>query len=373
MGSGSRSPVLFLGHGGAIDGQQRQVLYLAAGLVRQGRPVVSAASEAGELHAALEQLGVESVATRMSSWRSPSRVISRYRDARWLTGFARARGVGIVHAHDVWRAGYARFIAQRIGVPHVVHIRGPLSAKDIEKHKLGAADALIAIAQRYVDDLVAAGIDATRIALIDDAVDLAMFSSAPADAGLLGRQLGIVRGPIVGLVGRITPFKRICEFLEIAARLAKDGASAPCFVVMGDWEERDYRREVERTLTRLALQERVHFLGRCAQQAMPSMLAGLDVLVTLSGGSVMFEAMAMGKPVLSLRADGRHSCHTIHDRTAWCIDSEEASAGAAALARLLDDDALRRRLGEAARAWVQQRLTTESMVDKVQTLYARIA
>ena len=63
-----RSPVLFLARGGDIDGQQRQVIYLAEGLARQDLTVY--ASEPGELHNELVRRTVDSRVTRMSSWRS---------------------------------------------------------------------------------------------------------------------------------------------------------------------------------------------------------------------------------------------------------------------------------------------------------------
>src|SRR5688572_19921303 len=196
------APVMFLARGGELDGQQRQVLYLAAALPRLS--VMTVLSESGHLHEELMALDVNSTIARMSSWRSVGRAIQRYVDAYRLLGLARSRNVGLVHAHDVWRTGYARFIARRLGVPYVAHVRGPLSPRDIRKHRLDRADAVIAIAQRYVDDLVTAGIEPSRIALIDDAVDLTLFSSEHADPIYFDKRFGINGRPLIGLVGRLS-------------------------------------------------------------------------------------------------------------------------------------------------------------------------
>jgi glycosyltransferase involved in cell wall biosynthesis len=102
---------------------------------------------------------------------------------------------------------------------------------------------------------------------------------------------------------------------------------------------------------------------------MPKLLSSLDVLVSMSGGSVMFEAMAMGKPVLSIRNDGRHSQHTQHGHNAWCIDGTDVNLAAAELAGLLHNVALRRRLGHAGREWVEHNLSTTAMVRKTAALY----
>lgn len=365
----SRHPVLFLSRCGAIDGLQRQLLYLATGLDRQRFPLTVAVNEPGPLRDELLGRGIPTPVYRMSPWRSHFHIGIRYLDAYRLQVRARAEGAGLVHAHDVWRAEYARFIARRLRIPYVVHVRGPLSLRDIHKHRLGLADAVICIAQRYVDDLISAGLDAKRVLLIDDAVDLTLFAPAQVNVDFLRSNLNIEGELLIGLVGRVTPDKRIREFLEIVAMLPSATNPPARFLIIGEWENPDYRREIENTVARLRLGPRVRFLERFDSQDMPKILSGLDLLVTLAGGSVMFEAMAMGTPVLSVRADERHSKHTVHDRTAWCVTTDQHAPVADALAHLLGDPALRRRLGEAGRAQVNQHLSSAAMIAKTEALY----
>ena len=363
-----RSPVLFLARGGDIDGQQRQVIYLAEGLARQDLTV--SASEPGELHNELVRRTVDSRVTRMSSWRSITRIVDRYADAYRLLGYAREKGIRIVHAHDVWRAEYAHFIARRLAIPYVVHVRGPLTPRDIKKHKLNNADALIAIAQRYVDDLVKSGIDPRRIALVDDGVNLDLFNPSHADPTYLARNFGLKDRLLVGIVGRLSAFKHIDDFLNIVSRMPPATEQAVMFVIAGKWDNAEYRDQISETVRRLGIASRVAIVGRIPDSDAPKLLSSLDLLVTLSGGSVMFEAMAMRKPVLSIRTDGRHSEHTRHGQTAWCIDGHSADAAAAELTYLLNDQALRHRLGQDARLWVEQHLSSQTMVDKVTAVYA---
>ena len=144
-------------------------------------------------------------------------------------------------------------------------------------------------------------------------------------------------------------------------------------MIAGEWDGSAYRHEVESVVFRLHLEHRVHFIGRCPSRLMPKLLSNLDVLVTMSGGSTMFEAMAMSKPVLSIRNDGRHSQHTRHGHTAWCVDGDDADVAAEALALLLTDESLRHRLGCAARAWVSDNLSSATMIAKVGALYQDMA
>ena len=109
---------------------------------------------------------------------------------------ANGKNIRLVHAHDVWRAEYARFIAKRLAVPYVVHVRGPLSPRDIKKHRLRLADRVVAIAERYIEVLIRAGIEPSRTVLIDDAVNLELFHPEQAERGYIQRSFGI-NGPLL--------------------------------------------------------------------------------------------------------------------------------------------------------------------------------
>jgi glycosyltransferase involved in cell wall biosynthesis len=212
-----------------------------------------------------------------------------------------------------------------------------------------------------------------RVVLIDDAVDLALFDPGQSDPDFIASRFGIAGSPVIGLVGRISPFKRIHEFLEIVGLLPLPVRNSARFIIIGQWDDRSYRHEIERTVERLQLGGRVFFPGRCPSELMPQLLSSLDLLATLSGGSVMFEAMAMGKPVLSIRADGRHSVHTRHNESAWNVDGSDLAAAAHALAHLIGDKALRDRLGWAGREWVVKNLSREAMIAKIERVYENLA
>jgi glycosyltransferase involved in cell wall biosynthesis len=258
-----------------------------------------------------------------------------------------------------------------LAVPTIVHVRGPLAPRDIRKHCLDRVDALIPIARRYADDLAAAGVDPARITIIDDAVDLRLFSRERAASGFLSRRFGVGEELKVGIVGRITPFKQIDAFVKAVAALPPALYARARFLVVGAWAEPEYRQTIESYVSRLGLGSKVTFLGRIEDE-IPSLLADLDLLVTFSGGSVMFEAMAMGTPVLSVRSDARHSEHTRHGETAWCVVTDAVADASQALAHLLRDGDLRHRLGEAGSAYVRDHLSVSAMVTKTEALYERL-
>jgi glycosyltransferase involved in cell wall biosynthesis len=365
--------VLFLARGGAIDGQQRQVLYLATGLKAAGTRVVIALDEEGPLQQELAAAGVESHILRQSTWRRLGHGFHRYLDAYRIARLAAATRAQILHAHDVWRAEYARFAAQRLGVPSIVHVRGPMTARDMDKHRLTHADHIIAIGQRYVDDLAAGGIDRTRVTLIDDAVDTRRFSADVVDKEYIARAHGLTGRPIIGIVGRISAFKQIVPFLEMVALSLKDIPATARFLIVGSWECPHYRQYVEQALDRLALRQRVHVIGRCPHETMPSLLASLDLLVTLSGGSTMYEAMAVGTAVLSIREDSPNSREIPSQKIIARVGSGRIEDGAAAITRLVNDTALRLQHATAGRELYRNRLPIERMVQQTLGVYALVS
>lgn len=364
---------LYLARGGAIDGQQRQVLYLATELAKRQLPPVVVLDSDGALFDELQMAGIEVHCAKLSSWRAPVRLIQRYLDAFRFLKIASPHKIGVVHVHDMWRAAYARFLARHLGVPYIVHVRGPVSVRDVEKYRLARADAVVAVARRYRDDLVAAGVAPERIRLIDDAVDASLFDPAAWGSSGAARPRAADAAPIIGFVGRISSFKLVREFLDIIAELPAYTALRPRILIVGEWSDQAYGQMVQAAVSRRGLGGQVEFTGRLPAPKMPQLLASIDLLITLSGGSVMFEAMAMAKPVLSIRADGRHSVHTRHRETAWCVDTIDPATCARELARLLEHPPLRQRLGEAARAWVVARLSTGDMAAKTVALYDDLA
>jgi glycosyltransferase involved in cell wall biosynthesis len=85
----------------------------------------------------------------------------------------------------------------------------------------------------------------------------------------------------------------------------------------------------------------------------------------------LLEAAAMGRPIIATDVPG---CREIArpEVNALLVPADDAAALAAALARLAEDAALRRRFGEAGRALVQSRFTAEAIGAATVALYRRV-
>jgi len=125
----------------------------------------------------------------------------------------------------------------------------------------------------------------------------------------------------------------------------------------------------------LGVDDRVVFVGAVRDAELPAYYAACDVFVLPSSerseafGLVQLEAMAAGKPVVSTELGTGTSFVNVDGETGFVVPARDARALAAAITRLIDEPALRARMGAAGRARVRQEFSLDKMVDRVMALY----
>ena len=115
------------------------------------------------------------------------------------------------------------------------------------------------------------------------------------------------------------------------------------------------------TIERLGLEGAVQFVGGVDHDRIVELYAEAEAAVVPSlyeGFSLpAIEAMACGVPLVSTTGGDLPEVVGSHDDTALLVPPGDSGALAAAITRLLDDPALRRRIGAAGRARVFERYT----------------
>lgn len=368
--SGGPTPIVYVARGGPVDGSGRQLVYLLRELDRTRFQPLVLLDTGGGLMEELTALNVPVRVTPMRPWRSLRGFFQgRLFDSAAALRIARRNRPAIVHCSDTWRTPYAAYIARRLRIPLLAHVRGPTQPRDLKKNDCLAADAIVGIAERYRAEIAASAYPADQIDIIDDAVDTVVYRRDESARATVRESLGIPPAAVaVGLVGRVEPLKRVIEFVDAVAAVPRDLNTT--FLIVGSTRREEFVEEVRRRIADLNLADRVRLIGR--RDDMPAVLSALDLLATFSGGSVMFEAMACRVPVLSVRPDGRHSQHTEHDQTAWCVTTDHAAIAGEALRHLMEDASLRDRLGEAGRLCVAERLAPQSMARRTEAIYDRL-
>lgn len=108
---------------------------------------------------------------------------------------------------------------------------------------------------------------------------------------------------------------------------------------------------------------------------LPRWLGGLDILVhpaDMEGlGVSLLQASAAAVPIVTSRAGGLPEA-VADGVSGLLIPPGDVAALTAALARLLDDAGLRRRLGEAGRARILAEFSVDAMVEGNLAVYRRL-
>ena len=179
---------------------------------------------------------------------------------------------------------------------------------------------------------------------------------------------------LVGWVGRLDRKKRVEDVVE-AAHLVLDKRPETRFVVVGgpDSFMPEYEAELHALAARLGLGDRMIFLGD--RSDVPSLLSALDVFVWLSHAEgmphVIAEAGAASLPVVATKDNG--STQQLRDGVSGVhVPHRSPVAVAAAIERLLDDEALRRRLGAALRRKVEREYSVEAVVPRWEALFDEV-
>lgn len=356
--------ILHLETGRHVYGGARQALLLARGLAARGVGGTLACTAGGEVAAEARRLGLE---VRELPMRGDL-------DLGFAGRFARLVGeIGpdLVHVHSRrgadWLGGRG---AARAGVPAILTRRVDRPEPGwLARWKYRPYARVVAISGAIHAQLEAAGLQPARLGLVRSAVDAALAEPAWSRERL-AREFGLdARTPLVGCIAQLIPRKGHALLLEAWRTVAAACPTARLLVFGRGPGEAGLRRLVSAQ----GLERSVVLAGFRAD--LPAFLGRLDVVVhpaTAEGlGLAVLEAQAAGVPVVAFRAGGVPE--TIADqRTGYLVRNGDGEALAIALTELLQNEARRRAMGEAAWAWVAREFRVTDMVSGYLTLYRQV-
>lgn len=175
--------------------------------------------------------------------------------------------------------------------------------------------------------------------------------------------------PIVGTASALEPNKGILYFLMAAELILSSGHDVE-FVVAGSGPDEDVLR---RAAQNLDIANRVTFATHIASYT--QILDTFDVFVLPSLeqglGTIMLEAMALGKPVVATRVGGVAD-FVVDGEHALLIEKENHVVLADKIEFLLDFPEKARRLAVNGQELVRRKFSTERMVAETADLYRRV-
>ncbi len=252
----------------------------------------------------------------------------------------------------------------------------------VERSVVRRADRTIAQCPAERDELVFDyDADPSRIALIPSGVDTTLFTPVARDEAR--RQIGIEGdGPMVVYVGRMLPRKDARNIVRAVADLAhRDGpASTVRLLLVGGeapgphLDNPTETGELQRLAHALGVLDRVHFVGQQQPAVLRCYYGAGDVVATTPWyepfGLTPLEAMACGRPVVGSAVGGL--TYTIDEGVSgFLVPPRDPSALADKLALLLENPALRARLGAQARARVETLFSWPVVGQRTAALYRK--
>jgi glycosyltransferase involved in cell wall biosynthesis len=220
------------------------------------------------------------------------------------------------------------------------------------------------------EEAVAAGFEPQHLLWMPNPVDTDEFAPcSPERRRKLRAELGMPpQAASVVFVGRLAPEKELSSLIGAFAAVVQRMPQA-ILVLVGDGPG---RKELEGQVSRLSLSRNVRFTGRCAAAEVRQWLQASDVFALVSSNEgfscSLSEAMSAGlaSVVSDIPANAQLIDPDVHGLRAKLRD--EASI-AEALTRLLGDEALRARMGRAARQRVLDNYSVDRVVARYEALF----
>lgn len=295
---------------------------------------------------------------------------------RAIVRYMRAFRPHIVHTHTAKAGVLGRLAAMRAHVPMRVHtfhghlLHGyftPVKTRavvEVERRLAKRTTRLSAVGAQVRDELVAAGIGRPeQYVVVPPGVDL-----RPAPPRAAAREALALPSDarVVAYVGRVTRVKRPDRLLDVVTRLA--GRTGIVTLVVGDG---DLRAETEASARGTG--QDVRFLGW--RSDIETVYSAADVVILTSDNEGMpvslIEAGLMGRPAVT--TDVGSAGEVVADGVTGYVVPTSSDALAEAVGRLLADDELRTRMGNAARERAERNFSAARLVRDTADLYEQLA
>jgi glycosyltransferase involved in cell wall biosynthesis len=385
-GSDPRRRVLFVSHEAVWGGAQKVLYSLVKGLDHEIWQPIVVLPEHGALERALKALGVTTVVTPLE-WavadiESSGPQFERFsRDLLARTN----RIVDIIDREQVslvvtnTLVVFEGALAARLtGVPHIWYIHELLS-QDAELRPIldypafhatvdALSDKLVVISEAVRDEVLQFFPSTPKIELIYTGLEDSAQLATPDKRRTLGIPSDM---PVISCIGAISERKGVASLPDVAEIVVRSFPRAK-FVVVGD-AVHGLGATIRARIKQKDLENNFEFLG--FRDDVSEILACTDVVAVPSVAEpfslVALEAMQAGKPVVATRSGGPQEI-LVDGETGFLVPVNDPYEMAQAVIRLLQDDALRKSMGEKGRQRLEQQFGYDEYLGRFEALFAEV-
>ena len=308
----------------------------------------------------------------VKDWRTYKHLVARFRAIR----------PDVVHTHSSKAGIIARWAAHRASVPAVIHTIHGLAFtastsrmvngvyKWLERKAAPISTRIVCVADAMREQSLAANIGRPeQYVTVYSGMETAAFLNPPVGRDEVRRRYRIgPRDVVVGTIARLFDLKGHDDLLELAPALCGRFERLR-FMWVGDGS---LRERFERQIEEMGLRDRFILTGLVPPARIPELCNAMDVLVHPSRREGLARALAQGGlagiPVVTYDVDGNRE-GVLDGISGYVLPPFDRDRLSDALAVLLADEGLRRRMGLAGRDFALKRFDARVMVEALEAVY----
>jgi len=280
----------------------------------------------------------------------------------------------IVYVNSFWTVFYVAPLANLLRRRVVWHVHDLIRPTRFNRVAISFisrfVDRVIVISRAVGKHMTATGVKRRKLTVVHNGIDSERFDSRkPFDSVEFRKMIGFTEDDFIILIaGRLIPRKGQDTFIKSVEVLADKYPNVRAIILGApyDYGTQEYMDSLVDLTETLGIQDKVLFAGW--QPKIDQYILSADVVISASWaepfGLTIIEAMALGRPVIATNQGGESEI--ISDgRTGFLVPPKDEKKLAIAIANLIQDEALRQKMGVAAAQRAREYFTVSRFASEI--------